>query len=318
MQHVLPSGKGGNQHHQGRLRQVEIGDQAVHGLEAIAGINEDLRPFGLFLKAAVLVHQALQGPAGGGANADDPAPLCLGSVQNFGSFSGNHTQFAVHMMLQDILRLHRAEGTQAHVQRHKGGLNTLFPGLIQQLPGPVQTGCRGRGGADCPAVHGLVPFLILQLRLDVGRQGHLAQALQDLQEDPLIVEFHHPVAVLLNRRNRGGQLTVAEDDLVAQLHLPARLAQALPFLIAKIPQQKHLHGTAGGPVAQEPGGQHSGIVHHQAVTGAQIVQDIIKMPVRHFSGLPVQDTQPGGIPLFQRSLGNQLLGQIVPIGLRRI
>lgn len=81
------------------------------------------------------------------------------------------------------------------------------------------------------------------------------------------MEFHHPVAVLPDLLHRGGELTVAEGNLVPRLHLLAGLAQALPALIPQVPQQQNLHRTAGGPVAQEPGGQHPGIVHHQAVAG---------------------------------------------------
>ena len=35
-----PTGKCGDQHHQGALRQVKVGDQAVHGPEAVPRIDK--------------------------------------------------------------------------------------------------------------------------------------------------------------------------------------------------------------------------------------------------------------------------------------
>ena len=216
------------------------------------------------------------------------------------------------MMVRDFLRLHRAEGTKAHMQRDKGLADTLFTDLFQKLPGKMQPGGRCGGGSHLPGIDRLITLLVLQLRLDIGRQRHLAQTLQNLQENALVVELHHPVSVLPYLFHSGSQFPVAENNLIARLHFPPRLAQALPAFVSQVPQQQHLHRAAGGPVAQQPGRQHPGIVHHQAVSGVQIVDNIVKMLMGDFSGFPVQNHQPGGIPLFQWSLGNQFLRKLIP------
>jgi hypothetical protein len=64
------------------------------------------------------------------------------------------------------------------------------------------------------------------------------------------LEFHHSVTGFLNFHNLCGQLAVTKDDLIADLHLSARLTQAFPALIAQVSQQQHFHGAAGRPVTQ--------------------------------------------------------------------
>ena len=193
----------------------------------------------------------------------------------------------------------------------KGGLYALIADFFQQLLGEMQSGGGGGGGADFPGIDGLVALLVGQLCLDVGGQGHFAQPLQYLQEDALVVEFHHPVAVLLHLTHGGSQLAVPEGYGVALPHFAPGLAQAFPLLVPQIPQQQHLYRAAGGTMPHQPGGQHPGVVEHQAVAGVQIVDNVIKMLVGNLAGFPVQHHQPGAVPLFQGSLGNQFFRQII-------
>ena len=81
------------------------------------------------------------------------------------------------------------------------------------------------------------------------------------------MKFHHTVAVFPDSDDLCGQAAVAEDDLSALLQFPAGLGQTLPFVSAQIPQQQQLGSAAGGAVAQQTGGQHPGIIHHQGVAG---------------------------------------------------
>ena len=75
------------------------------------------------------------------------------------------------MMLQHILRLHRAEGAQANVEGHKGGFYTLGPDFVQQFLGEVEPGGGGGGGANLPGIDGLIALLVTELCLDIGGRG---------------------------------------------------------------------------------------------------------------------------------------------------
>ena len=117
---------------------------------------------------------------------------------------------------------------------------------LQQLLGEVQARRGGRCGAIDLGVYGLVALLVLKLLLDVGRQGHFAQLLQHLQENPLIVEPHQAVAAgqLLHHLRR--QLSVAEGQLGPGTHTLAGTHQALPGLLTPVNEQQYLAGAAAG------------------------------------------------------------------------
>ena len=83
---MISSGESGNQHHQSAFRQVEIGYEALHGLEGVTGIDEDLGPLGLRFKAAIFIYKALQGAAGSGAHTDDTPASGFRPVENIRSF----------------------------------------------------------------------------------------------------------------------------------------------------------------------------------------------------------------------------------------
>ena len=63
-------------------------------------------------------------------------------------------------------------------------------------------------------------------------------------------------------------------------------------------------------MSQQPGGQHPGVVEHQAVPRPQQLGEIEEVHMGGLAALPVQDQQPGGVPPLQRGLSNQLLRQI--------
>ena len=83
------------------------------------------------------------------------------------------------------------------------------------------------------------------------------------------------------------------------------------FILPPVDEQQHLHRAAAGlPVADEPGGQHPGVIEHQAVTRSQQGGQIVKMHMFGGAGLFVQHQQSGGVPLLQGSLGDELLRQV--------
>ena len=179
--------------------------------------------------------------------------------------------------------------------------------LIQQFLGEVQARRGGGSGAVDLGVHRLVALLVLKLLLDIGGQGHFPQPLQHLQENPLIIEAHQAVAAgqLLHHLRR--QFPVAEGQLRPGAHPLARPHQALPGLVPPVDQQQHLaRAAAGQPVAQQTGRKHPGIIEDQAVAGPEILRKIVKIPVLPRAGVLVQHQQPGGVPLGDGRLGDQL------------
>ena len=214
-------------------------------------------------------------------------------------------------MVLDVLCLHGAEGSKAHMEGNVAYLYTHLLDFFQQFRGKMEPGSGGGGGAYHFGVDRLIPLIVLKLRLDVGRQRHLAQPFQNFKENALVVEANQALAVVQFLFDGGGELgTVAEDHLGARFQLTARAHQALPALVPLVYQQQHLAHTAGRTVADEPGGNNPGVVEHQTVPRAEELGQLIEMVVLHCPGMLVQGEKPGGIPPLQRGLGDELLGQV--------
>ncbi|MPM81411.1 hypothetical protein SDC9_128464 [bioreactor metagenome] len=215
-------------------------------------------------------------------------------------------------MALDLVLLHGAEGAKAHVERHVPNSYPLGDDLLQKLLGKVEAR-RGCGGAaQFPGVNGLIPLPVLQFLSDIGRQGHFAQAFQNLQENSLVVELHQPVAALHLADDLAGQFSVPKGHLRAGTHLFARADKTLPDALPLVHQQQHLAGPAAGqPMAQKTGGQNAGVVQNQAVPLCQEIWKLVKMVVLPGPRGLVQRQQTRRVPLFNRRLRNEFLGQVV-------
>ena len=308
---MLPPGQRRNKHDQRGLRQVEVGDERVRYLEAIARIDENIRPPGAGRHGAVLRRMGFQRAAAGGANADHTPAVFPCLVDELRRLLRYHAVFAVHGVVGDLLLLHRAEGAQTHMKCNVPNLYTHCLHSLQQLRREMQPRRgRCRRAVDL-GVHRLIAFLILQLLLDVRRQGHLAQPLQHLQKDALIFEPHQPVAVRQLLHDLCRQLSVAEGHPCALPQLLSRTDKALPHVVAPIDEQQNFAGAAAGlPMPQQTRRQHPGIVQDQAVAGVQILRQVVEMPVLHRAGALVQHQKAGAVPPLQRRLGDQLLWKI--------
>ena len=78
--------KGRDKHDECTFGQMEVGNQAVDSLEAVAGIDEDLRPAGPGGDSAILEHDGFKGTGGRGANGDDAPTGGFTAVDEVGSF----------------------------------------------------------------------------------------------------------------------------------------------------------------------------------------------------------------------------------------
>ena len=74
-------------------------------------------------------------------------------------------------MVGDLLLLHRAEGPQPHMERHIAQPDPHLLHLAQQLRREVQAGGGSGGGPQHFGVDGLIPLVVLELRLDIGGRG---------------------------------------------------------------------------------------------------------------------------------------------------
>ena len=87
----------------------------------------------------------------------------------------------------------------------------------------------------------LVAVLIFQLMVDVGRQRHLSEFIQDFLKDALVGEAHKAIAVLGLSHNLADEFPLAEADLRSDGALSAGLHQGLPGSVLFSREEQNLH-----------------------------------------------------------------------------
>ncbi len=148
--------------------------------------------------------------------------------------------------------------------------------------------------------------------MDIGRQRHLAQRVQDLLKHPVIPEVHHSPAKFRAFQNLGLQLSRAKCHLAAGFQPPAWAHQGFPQVLFQALQQQHLTGHAAVHFdSDQPGGDHLGVVDHHRVTGPQVFWQIKKMPVCPVVIVPIAHQHAAGVPGLHRRLGDQAFRQII-------
>ena len=266
---------------------MEVGDERVRYLEAIARIDENIRPPSAGRHGAVLRRMGFQRAAAGGANADHTPAVFPCLVDELRRLLRYHAVLAVHGVVGNLLLLHRAERAQAHMKCNVPDLYTHCLHSLQQLRCEMQPR-RGR----------------CRRAVDLGVHRLVAK-------DALIFEPHQPVAVRQLLHDLCRQLSVAEGHPCALPQLLSRTHKALPHVVAPVDKQQNFAGAAAGlPMPQQTRRQHPGIVQDQAVAGVQILRQVVEMPVLHRAGALVQHQQAGAVPPLQRRLGDQLLWKI--------
>ena len=92
---------------------------------------------------------SLQCAAAGGAHSDDPVACGLGLADAPGGLLADGVPLAVHLMVGDLVLLHRSEGAQTNVQGDLGNADPHGADGVHQLRGKVQPG--GGEQLRCPA-----------------------------------------------------------------------------------------------------------------------------------------------------------------------
>ena len=312
---------------------MEVGDELVDDLVLVARVDEDPGAAAAsrhHVAASRLVphRRGLYGPSGGGTYRNDAPAGRFGLVDGGGSFIIYIVFLKMHVVVFDFVHLHRAESSDAHVERDVRKLHAARFGRAQKLLGEMQA-CRGRGHR---ALHLGVDRLIAVFVFgvicagDVWRKRHLADLLQAFHEDAIVLELHDPGAVVGVADDGGAEHFVlrivglsavrrhpGEHHGVAYLKAPAGANQGLPAVLGPVAcqpfAQKELYLGAGALLhAEKARRQHLGIVQHQAVAGLQVLQYVIKMPVLDAPVAHVNDHEAALVALGRRHLGDELLG----------
>ena len=181
----------------------------------------------------------------------------------------------------------------------------------------MQTGRRGGRASLLAGIDRLVAVVVLQLRRNVGRQGHQTHDVQDLINVLIFVmvvfKADEAIALLDHTDHLADENTATEHHTHAHTGALTRLDQRLPGiqLVRAKQEQFDLGILPAFGVAVQTGGNDLGIVDDQRVALLQIIQNIVKMPMLQRVRVAMHDHQAAVITRLDRMLGNTLLGQIV-------
>ena len=125
---MLIAGKGADQHDQGALRQVEVGNQAIQHLELVARIDKDVGVARLLVQRQTLTgSQCFQRAAAGGTHSNHPSALLFGLIDEVGGALRQIIMLRVHLVVGDFVLLDRTEGSQTDMEGHSGDVDPLGP-----------------------------------------------------------------------------------------------------------------------------------------------------------------------------------------------
>ena len=197
-------------------------------------------------------------------------------------------------MFQNVLHFHRTECPKPHMKRHMCNKNTLFLNLPEKLRRKMQPRRRRRSGTVVLCVDGLIAVFVLQLMRDIRRKRHLPKLIQDLLKDSFILKPDLPIPVLDHFQHFSRQKAAAKEDFRARFCLFPRLYQRLPHIVFPSFQKKHLDLCSRlCPASDQTRRNDLRIIHCQAVSRVQIIDNVSEYVMFCLPGLTVQQQKPG-------------------------
>ena len=151
------------------------------------------------------------------------------------------------------------------MQRHSGNADTLLLHLFKQLRRKMQAGRRRGGGAPVLGIDRLIAFVFAQRLMNVGRQGHLPDFVEHLEEIALTLEADQAQAALQRIEHLARQALPKGEHRAGPRLFPGvhhGLPQAKPALAQ---QQKFHFGRPALPASEQARRDDARIVEHQQV-----------------------------------------------------
>ena len=170
-----------------------------------------------------------------------------------------------------------------------------------------------RGGAAIQArVNRLIARRIVQFFMDIGRQGHLPQLIQQAFKYALINKAHHAPARVRCIHNFRTQQPIAKGYRIALMQAAARLYQRFPGVHIQSAQQQHLGGHARAFLnAQQTRGNHARFIEHHHIARTQELRQLAENMILAPLVITVANHHATGIARLYRRLGNQLFRKMI-------
>ena len=185
---MLAVGKGGDQHEERGLREVEVGEEALDDFEFVAlirmgaGREEEAGGAGVGGDVGLGAGDMFEGAGGGGAYGEDAAFFADGFVDGFGGGGGEGVGLGVEADVFGAFYADGLEGAEAYVEGEVRDFDAACGEGLENLGSEVQAGGGSGGGASFVGEDGLVAGAVFGgvgfgfFAVDVGRKREMADA----------------------------------------------------------------------------------------------------------------------------------------------
>ena len=166
-------------------------------------------------------------------------------------------------MLEGVLRLDGTESPETYVQQHLAEFRSRFLDFFHKRGSEMQTCGRSGGRAVNLGVYRLITFLVAEFFAYVRRERHIADAVENVLENPVENESHHPFSVFAHALHHGGKF-VAYLYYAADSGFSGRAHKRFPAGVVQPFQQKDFkHRLPALDMSEETGGYDAGVVDDQ-------------------------------------------------------
>src|SRR5271155_1981193 len=184
-QNFFLPGEGADQHHQGRLRQMEIGEHRRNHFEFESRINEEVcggRPRGN--PTCAQQCRVFESSNRSSAYGNYSAKIAKSLVDGKSSLSRDRIGFGMDFVILDAIHADRLKGSKAYLQSDLDSFDSALADSIENFRGEVKTSCRRGHRATLLGIHSLITLPIGQgvLAFDIRGQWNVPNVIQDRKE----------------------------------------------------------------------------------------------------------------------------------------
>jgi hypothetical protein len=204
---------------------------------------------------------------------------------------------------------------------HSAKVHASILKACEYFLGEVKTGGWGRHGTRLLGIHSLIPVEVFFARplspIDVGRQRHLSDQLQEFVGDP------NDFALSLVKESADGQggndllvRAATKIDLSPRLHFCGWPHHGRPALVVSERMEGQDFHCPPGPlfVPMKPGREDARVVGHEKIIRRHKVWEILKAGVLNLPALSSHDKQATLAPSLGRVLSDRLGSKMERVG----
>ena len=169
---------------------------------------------------------------------------------------------------------HRLESTRTNVQSYERHLHAFGAQFFQQRFVKMQPGSRGRYRARFFTINCLIKFAvcIFVRTVDVRRQWHVADAVEDIQYRTIIIKFDFKQCAVASGHCCVDTFVIAQQQLCARFWRFRSANMRKNAFVVEHTLNQHFNLAAAGFTPKQARRDHAGIIKNQKIAGVELIE----------------------------------------------